>query len=236
MALRTRDKHAGVKAEPPEAGRILLGGERQSLSERAYDRLLDLLLSRQIPVGTVLQERRLAEMLEVSRTPTREALYRLESEGFVTRKPGRILIVKEVSVRDLIEILHVRRVLETESVTLALGRIPAEELDGIEAAIHELLASDDPSAGNDWQVDDRFHGMIGQYTGNSVLAKTIQDLRLKTHMFNRERVPERFVAGHREHLAIIDALRARDLETARAGIQLHIDNVKASIIKKLSEI
>lgn len=236
MALRTRDKVTSTKDVVPKLGKTLLGEERQSLSERAYDRLLDLLLSRQIPLGAVLQERRLAEMLEVSRTPTREALYRLESEGFVTRKPGRILIVKEVSVRDLIEILHVRRVLETESLALALGRIPAEELDGIEQAIHDLLASVDPSAGNDWQVDDRFHGMIGQFSGNTVLAKTIQDLRLKTRMFNRQRVPERFEAGHREHLAIIEALRARDLERARAGIQLHIDNVKASIIKKLSEI
>ena len=236
MALRSSDENHDVPSEQRNVARALLGEERQSLSERAYVRLLDLLLSRQIPVGSVLQERRLADMLQVSRTPTREALYRLENEGFVTRKPGRMLIVKDVSVRDLIEILHVRRVLETESVTLAVGRIPAEELDAIEAAIHQLLASNDPTAGNDWRVDDRFHGMIGQYSGNAVLAKTIQDLRLKTHMFNRERVPERFEAGHREHLAILEALRKKDVETARARIQLHIDNVKASIIEKLSEI
>lgn len=236
MALRTRDNDEGIPAELTASVRAVLGKERQSLSERTYDRLLDLLLSRQIPVGTVLQERRLAEMLEVSRTPTREALYRLESEGFVTRKPGRMLTVREVSVRDLIEILHVRRVLETESVSLALGRIPPEELDDMEAAIIDLLASDDPSTGNDWQVDDRFHGMIGQYSGNSVLAKTIQDLRMRTHLFDRERVPERFIAGHREHLAILAALREKDLESARQGIQLHIDNVKTSIIRTLSEI
>ena len=175
-------------------------------------------------------------MLEISRTPTREALYRLESEGLVTRRPGRMLIVREISVRDIVEILHVRRVLETESVKLALGRLPAHEIDALEGDIQALLASDDPAAGGDWEVDNRFHGTIGRYSGNSVLAKTIQDLRLKTHMFDRERVPERFEAGHREHLAILAALRDKDLDAARNSIQMHIDNVKASIIRKLSDI
>ena len=78
--------------------------------------------------------------------------------------------------------------------------------------------------------------MIAGHSGNAILAKTIHDLRLKTHMFNMERVPERFEAGHREHLAIIEALEREDREQARAGIHEHIENVKKSIIRKLSEI
>jgi DNA-binding GntR family transcriptional regulator len=202
----------------------------------AYDRLLERLIRREIPVGSVLQERRLAASLDISRTPVREALNRLESEGFVTRKPGRLLVVKEFSIRELIETLHVRQVLEVESVGLAAGRIPEEELQAAEDAIRALLASTAPSPDEDWAVDSRFHTMIASHSGNAVLARMIQDLRLKTHMFNLERVPERFEAGHREHLAIIDAVRRKDRTEARAGIHEHIENVKKSIIRKLSEI
>jgi DNA-binding GntR family transcriptional regulator len=214
----------------------LLDRKEKSVSQRAYERLLDMLIKREIPVGAVLQERRLAEHLDISRTPVREALSRLESAGFVIRKPGRMLVVKEFSTRELIETLHVRKILESESAGLAAGRIPPAELDALEAAIHALLRKASPSAEEDWAVDSRFHGLIGEHSGNTVLARTIHDLRVKTHMFNMDRVPERFETGHHEHLAVIEALRRGDRRAARERIETHIDNVKLSIIDKLSRI
>src|SRR6185295_15461673 len=124
----------------------------KSLSQMAYDRLLERLITRDIPVGSVLFERKLADSLEISRTPVREALNRLESEGFVTRKPGRVMVVKEFSVRELIETLHVRQVLEVESVGLATGRIPADELKATADAIRTLMASAAPIPDEDWTV------------------------------------------------------------------------------------
>jgi len=214
----------------------LLDQNGRSLSRRAYDRILDMLIKREIPLGMVLQERRLAEILEISRTPIREALNRLETEGFVIRKPGRVLVVREISIRELIEILHVRKVLEADCITLAADTIPPSELDRVERAIRALLENPSPTAVEDWDVDEQFHGMIAQHTGNALLAKMVHDLRLKTHMFNLDRVPERFEAGHREHLDIIKALHAKNKDRAKAGIEQHIENVKHSIIQKLSQI
>lgn len=222
------------QAEPSFAP--LFENPQRNLTQRAYDLLLDSLMKRRIPAGSVLQERRLAEMLEISRTPVREALNRLESEGFVTRKAGRVLVVTELSTRGLIETLHVRQIVETESIALACGRIPAAELDVMQAAIEGILGQNAPSAEDDWEVDSRFHQGIAQASGNSVLADLICNLRRKTYMFNLHRVPERFDVGHREHLAIIDALRRQDREAARSGIRAHIENVKLSIIRKLSDI
>lgn len=208
----------------------------KSLGQTAYDSLLDRLIRREIPIGSVLQERRIAEMLAMSRTPVRDALNRLESEGFVTRLAGGVLVVKEFSTRELIETLHVRQILEMESVRLSAGRIPAAKLDEIEAEIHALLATPGADAERDWAVDTRFHGTIAEYSGSAVLAKLINGLRLKTHMFNMNRVPERFEIGHREHCAIIDALRRGDAATASEGIRLHIENVKIGILEKLRSI
>lgn len=218
---------------PTKPNSVMLDGGDRSLSQMAYDNLLDRLIRRELAVGSVLQERRLAEVLAISRTPVRDALNRLESEGFITRQPGGALVVREFSTRELIETLHVRQVLEMESVWLATGRISAAELDGLEAAIRGLLAAPEPSAEEDWLVDSRLHGLIAERSGNAVLAKHINDYRLKTHMFNMDRVPERFEIGHREHLSIIDALRRGDRVAARAGIQTHLENVKSSIVEKL---
>ena len=208
----------------------------QNLGETAYQTLLDMLIGRKLATNTVLQERPLADFLKISRTPLRYALNRLENEGFLDRTPGRALVVKAFSVRELVETLHVRMLLETEAARLAIDRIPPEALNEIEAAIETLLACEKPDVADDWAVDSRLHQLIAHHSGNAVLAGMIETLRLKTHMFNLSRLPERFEAGHREHLTIIAALRRRDGEATRTGIQTHLDNVRNSIIAKLSAI
>ncbi len=206
------------------------------LGDRVYQALLDLILARELPSGSVLQERRLALRLGVSRTPVREALNRLETEGMASRDAGRILVVRGLSTRGVIEALNVRRVLEGEATALATGRIPEADLDAVEAAIARLMEKAVPSVDEDWEIDNLLHGAIAAHSGNALLARLIGDLRLKTHMFNVERIPERFPTGHREHLEIVAALRAKDRDRARALVEAHVDNVKKSIIAMLSSI
>lgn len=208
----------------------------KSLSQQIYDRLLAMMITRELPVGTVLQERKLAEALDVSRTPAREALYRLETEGYISRRPGNSLVVREFSVRELIEVLNVRALLEVEAVALAIGRIPGEELDEIEAEMRRIMDSERPSPDEDWEIDSRLHDTIANASGNVLLAKMAHELRLKTRMFNMARMPERFRVGHMEHLEIIRAIRAGEKAAARQAVRNHIDGVKNSIIRKLSEV
>ena len=223
----------GMIREPADAIRQL---PEKSLSQQIYDRLLTMMIERKLPVGTVLQERKLAEALEVSRTPAREALYRLETEGYISRQPGNSLIVREFSTRELMEVLHVRAMLEVEAVALAIGRISNEELDEIEASVRRVLEDEEPNPVDDWAVDSRLHDTIANASGNAVLAKMALELRLKTRMFNMIRVPDRFRVGHMEHLEIIAAIRAGEREAARAAVRNHIDGVKNAIIRKLSEV
>lgn len=207
----------------------------RNLSRKAYDIILQMIINRELPVNTVLQERRLAEMMDISRTPVRNALNRLENEGFIVRNGGRTPVVKEFSIQELIETLHVRRTLEGEAARLAAGRIPGDELDAIASQIKRLLSQDRPDPKEDWAVDTRLHDAIAHYSGNRLLKGYIQTLRLKTSMFNLRQVPERFVIGHNEHLAIIEALRNGQAEQARDLLIAHIDNVRESIIKRLSQ-
>lgn len=208
----------------------------KSLSQQIYDRLLTMMIQRELPVGTVLQERKLAEALAVSRTPAREALNRLVTEGYISRRPGNSLIVREFSARELVEVLHVRVILEAEAISLAIGRIPMQELDEIEAGVRRVLEDKHPDPADDWAVDSRLHDTIANASGNVLLAKMALELRLKTRMFNMIRVPERFRVGHMEHLEIIAAIRAGEKEAAKAAVRTHIEGVKNAIIRKLGEV
>lgn len=193
------------------------------------------MLNGALPAGTGLQERRLAEILDISRTPIREALRRLEAEGFISRQSGRLLVVKEYGVREFIEILHVRQVIEAETAGLAARRPPLAELAELRTMVRNLMTATEPSVTDHREVDDQLHSLIASSSGSHTMATMIRDLRRKTRIFNFKRMPERFEPGCHEHLAIIDVIMDGDEAGARAAMCLHINNVKQSIIRKLAE-
>ncbi|KFD19147.1 GntR family transcriptional regulator [Tatumella ptyseos] len=207
----------------------------QNLSQKAYEIILNNIINRQFAVNTVLQERRLAEMLHISRTPVRNALSRLENEGFIARHGGRTSVVKEFSIQELIETLHIRRVLEAEATRLATGKIPLRELDTLQVLIEGLLIKKVPLTDDDWAADARIHDLITSHCGNKMMADYIKTLRLKTHMFNLSATPERFEEGHREHLQIIQALRDNQPEVAQRLVAAHIDHIRDGIISRLNQ-
>ena len=206
-----------------------------TVATTAYNALLDRILMRELAPGTVLQEVRLAATLGVSRTPLREALRRLEGEGLVGRNGGRSLIVRSISVRDYIEALHVRRLLEAEAASLAAGRVDNELIAGLRARIEAMMETGAPTPADHWALDDDIHGAISQACGNDLLAANVRTLRRKTHLFNLKRMPNRFLPGCREHLSILDAIARGDGQAAREAMANHLDNVKASILKMLAE-
>jgi DNA-binding GntR family transcriptional regulator len=204
------------------------------LSDWAYERILDLLLDGDLRAGALLQERRLAEGLKISRTPVREALSRLEAEGLVTRQLGRLMAVTEITVQQYIDVLNVRKILEVEAAGLAAGQIGSAATDKIRAAISDLLKREEPSVSEHWTVDDLVHSTIAEAAKNHCLAATIRDLRRRTRIFNTQRIPGRLRPGALEHLALIEAVGSGDPEKSRALMAEHIENAKLAIIQQLA--
>jgi DNA-binding GntR family transcriptional regulator len=204
-----------------------------SLSDQAYGRILELILTSKIPPGTMLQERRLAHMLSMSRTPVREALGRLESESLITRSHGRAPVVSNVSIENFISILDMRRILEVEAAGRATGNVPPEQARIVVAAINALLAKPSPSPAEHWAVDDLVHGTIADAAGSPLIASTIRDLRRRTHLFNSARLPNRLMPGSSEHLTMIEVVTGDDPELSRQMMGRHLDNVRDAIIEFL---
>ncbi|MEQ9108014.1 MAG: GntR family transcriptional regulator [Limnobacter sp.] len=201
----------------------------------AYEGLLDRILSKEISNGDVLSERHLAEQLNVSRTPLRAALGRLEQEGLVMRTPSGGLMLRVPMVEDILEILSVRRLLESEAASLAAGHIDVAELRIWRRNFLKWSKARSTNQEKFWEADEEFHASIAEASGNTMIARLIQNLRMRTRTFEARRMPVRHKENCLEHLAIIDALERHDKEASRYAMQEHLDNVRKSILATLPE-
>ncbi len=235
MAVTDKGRTAPNKGTktPRKQGLLAPVPASRNLGEIVYERLLEMLLTGELVAGTQLQERRLAESLNISRTPVREALSRLESEGLVTRQIGRLMTVCQISVQAYIELLHVRKLLEAEAAELAAGKLNAKTAEAIRSAIWTLMKTEEPTPAQHWEVDDMVHSAIAEAAGNNLLTTMIRDLRRRTHVFNTRRIPSRLRPGALEHLALIEAISAGDQQKARQLMMEHIENAKAAIVKQI---
>lgn len=223
----------GETAEPMNAN-SLLQADRPNLTEQVYEQLIDILIRGELQPGDVIVERRMAERLNASRTPVREALGRLEAEGLVYKQPSRGVTVSPFSTEAFVELLNVRQLLEAEAARLAAGRIPQDKMDAIRTALQELGKQAKPSLSDVWDVDDMLHGAVADAAGNSLLASMIRDLRRRTHVFNAYRNPTSAKFGVEENTALLDAIASGDQQRAYAAMAEHIESVKIAIIDRLS--
>jgi len=205
----------------------------ESLAERAKQQIRQMILVGELPGGAVVQDRRLAEKLGLSRTPVREALGRLAGEGYL-RRDRRILTVHSVSIEDVMEILATRRVLEGETARLATGRLAPARIAEIRAAVEGMVSAAAVSHDKHWSVDDLVHLSIAEAGGNGLMARMVKDLRERTRMFGLARIPRRFDPGKGEHLAILAAIETGDAEAAARAMQSHIDNARQGILDLLA--
>lgn len=207
--------------------------ETKSLSELAYGRILELILAGRLQPGNMIQERRLAELLAMSRTPVREALGRLEAEQLIIRNRGRAPVVNNVGIETFVNILDMRRVLEVDAAGRATGRIGQEQADRVLKAIDDLVDIPDPTPAQHWEVDELVHLTIAEGAGNPLIVSTIRDLRRRTHLFNTSRIPKRLMPGASEHVTLIQAVMGNDPQRSRELMGKHLDNVRDAIIEYL---
>ena len=196
----------------------------ESLSQVAYDTLLRQIMDRTLVGGSVIQERKMAEALGISRTPMRKALAKLEGVGLLIRLTDRLLSVKIVSLPECIDAFSIRKLIEPEATRLATPRITQPVLDALKSQLSELIESKAPSRAMHWAFDDNLHGTIAKFSGNLAMIETVATLRRTTRLFEQMEVPQPTLSpGTEEHLNIIEAMASGDPDKAAEAMRVHLE-------------
>lgn len=203
----------------------------ESISGKTYHALLNLIATRQLEPGDVIEERRLAERFEVSRTPLRAAIHRLLGEGALQRLSNGLVVVREVGMTEYLNLLAVRMLLESEAAALAAPRVPLQMLARIEQRLHETLRSATDEHGPQNRLDDEIHDVVAGHCGNESLARFITEIHRRIRMRNLANAPDRLIPACHEHLALVKALQARDVARSRQAMIDHLVGVRTSYLR-----
>ena len=215
------DEGAGAQAE-----------DSTSLSEHAYNRLLELILAGKIAPGTMLQERKLAEMLSMSRTPLRDAILRLAQQRLVTVVPSDATFVNKIILDEVIEGQLVRESLELRMVALAAERFEPARQSAFELVLfREADAARRGDNAESFALDNDFHRLLCACAGFPRVWDTIH---LATGQLDRVRrnafpLQNYHVEVLDEHRAIFEALCRRDAEHAVSLLRTHLGGTLNSL-------
>ena len=209
----------------------------RSQSEAAYLRIRDRIVSLDMRPGSVVNEARLREELEIGRTPIREALQRLALENLVKSVPHRGTFVTEVNITDLARITEVRVVLESHAARLAAERLGGSDRPAIQELLDVLESGGATDQRELMRLDQRIHRQIYRAARNSFLESTLErylnlSLRLWYLVLDHEvRLREAVV----EHVELLRAVLAGDGSRAEAGMRRHVTGFEREIRKALVE-
>lgn len=202
------------------------------LAKQAYGKIIEMILAGALKPGDLLQEAKLGDELDMSRTPVREAIKRIEAEGLAIQE-GRFLKVRTLTIPEVEEIFFMRQQLESYCARHATG-ISVEILDDLERRVVALQTEGPGDEDEQRGIDDDLHYSLARAAGNQMMVRAISDLRRRTCMFDHTQVPARFTVSCQEHVDILQALRAGNGERAGALMGEHIAHARDAILARLS--
>jgi DNA-binding GntR family transcriptional regulator len=208
-----------------------------SLQDLAYASIKEGILTLGFLPGVQLSEAELAEQLQVSKTPVREALKRLEQEGLVHIVPRRGVFVTEISVLDIREISEVRGTLIGLAAEYAARTVSDADLEEARA----ILEAGDLALeqGNDEQwlkENEQFHNWLMSKADNKRLRRLLANLDEQFQRVQRlaASMPGGLVDSNQEHYDILRAISSRDPEIAASTARQHVEKVGERSIRKLT--
>src|SRR5689334_21804604 len=203
----------------------------RSKADVAYDQLRAAILAGDLPAGTALKQEQLALDLGVSTTPLREALRRLESEGFVKMPAHRDAIVAPLDLNELVALYEVRETLDSVAAGLAATRFDEADRAAMNAAASRLGATRaDPVAAN-----RALHSSIYRASHNPVLIAELDSLwdrsdRYRTAIRGLARAPQ-IVESHR---ALVATVLSGDAKRATSEMRAHIAEARRSVVEAIA--
>lgn len=204
------------------------------LREVVFNALRQAIIVGELKPGERLREEKLAEKMGVSRTPIREAIRKLELEGFVEMLPRKGAHVANLCVKDIMDVLEVRATLDGLATSLCAERITdseLEELKNINKAFSEYVKNENLQGSI--KKDVEFHDIIYRSSRNDKLIQLINNLREQVQRFRIILLKdyENTIDLIKEHADIYEAVSSKNSDAARKAAQDHIKKQEDAIIK-----
>lgn len=196
------------------------------ISDTAYAAIQNLIVTGQLRGGAMISENELREQLDCGRTPIREALQRLQLEGFVEIHPRRGVIVTTIDIRQQLELLEVRRPLEITMVRLAAQRADAGQRQRMRELADELeTAVQQDDRHRYFGINRATHELEAAAAKNAMLARTIGQIHSLSRRFWYSFITssENFAEAARFHCAVLRAIAGGDPESATQNAHLLLD-------------
>ncbi len=203
----------------------------RSLRDQVYDRLRAAILSGEMPAGSPVIEADIALRLGASRTPVREALRRLETEGMLEPRGGRGTVVRELKRDEVTCIFEIREALESLAARRASRRMIERDYREIERLIERMRKHVDDVAEME-RLDTAFHDRILAHADGIRLKRMLGDLRsdILPWRFVSLATLERRAATVDEHASMLAAMKARDEPAITEATSRHIANTLAAVV------
>ena len=202
----------------------------QNLKQRAlYEEVAELLrqriFNRELPPGNWIDELKLAEEYGISRTPLREALKVLATEGLVTMKVRRGAYVTEVNEKDLTDVYHLLSLLESDAAGVVASQATDAQLKELQA-LHDNLEKATKNRERFFEINEAFHIQLLEIANNRWRDQMVADLRkvMKLNRHNSLLKSGRIEESLNEHRAIMTAMAARNAELAAHAMRTHFAN------------
>lgn len=202
-----------------------------SAAEQAYEYLYNGILNMELPLGSPISELQISAALNISRSPIREAIKRMQAEGLVTCHPNRGTFVVDFSRQDMEEIFELRIMFESYALRRACENMDIKTIEKLEQEINSLNEDSEPS--EYFEYNRHLHRAIINCGGNERMSRFFRILAIQLNIINRITAedPECFVNVKRQHLQIVQAIKQRDYESARKHLVGHLQDVLDRTIK-----
>lgn len=208
-----------------------------SYSEYAYDQIRRMTVTFQLRPSERLNEVNLCKVVGVSRTPLREALNRLASEGFLKAVPGQGFYCRDLNPDEIYQLYQLRKVLEVGGVRLAVERASEEAIDELEAFIIQT----GPEAGDRTtdelvELDEIFHERLLGLSGNQEMLQVLRNVNARIQFvrwYEMDRAQRPKTQG--DHRQILLNLRERDAQSCVEVLERHIDRRREQIVTAIRD-
>jgi DNA-binding GntR family transcriptional regulator len=215
---------------------VNLALEARTVNQRVYERLRDHILAGGIGLGERLDERLLAEQMNVSRTPIRDAIGKLVKEGLVEHRAYQGNFVRAFSVQEITDLYELRAELESMAARLAAQRRTDADLAELNGHVSSASSAKEHSDLTAYaEADHRFHRLVTRMARNGALTMAIgqleQQIRLARHVANRD--PDTVDRTMSERRRVAAAIKAGDGERAAIAMREHVEGVGRSVLRQL---